>query len=74
MGISGVTNLLKRVKSISTANRGKIAHLEWKGTVPGGEEVKAATIGPSGFLRAPTVIVGQKMLVGFSEELYEELV
>jgi arsenate reductase-like glutaredoxin family protein len=71
--ISGVMDLLKRVQSISTANRGKILRLEWEGQNPTGAQVSASTIGPSGFLRAPTIIVGKKMLVGFSEELYGEL-
>ena len=66
--------MLKRVNSISTANRSKVAHLEWKGRAPGASEVSGFTLGPGGFLRAPTLIVGKKMLVGFSVELYEQLI
>lgn len=71
--MSDVVGLLGRINSISTANRSKIARLEWTGPAPGPDEVAGFTIGPSGFLRAPTVIVGKRMLVGFSDELYGEL-
>ena len=30
-------------------------------------------IGPSGNLRAPTIVVGKTMLVGFHPEAYEEV-
>ncbi len=73
MEISDVVGLLKRINSISTANRSKIARLEWESSAPNTDVVAGFTLGPSGFLRAPTVIVGGRMLVGFSEELYGEL-
>ena len=37
------------------------------------EALQKAMIGPSGNLRAPTIRVGKKMLVGFHEEAYEEV-
>ncbi len=73
LDISGVMELLSRVTSISTANRSKIAHLEWEGAVPEANEISSFTLGPSGFLRAPTVIFRNKMFVGFSKDLYEQL-
>jgi arsenate reductase-like glutaredoxin family protein len=30
-------------------------------------------LGPTGNLRAPTLIVGKKVIVGFNEDLYEEV-
>ncbi len=37
------------------------------------DEILALLLGPTGNLRAPTLRVGKKVLVGFSEEAYEEL-
>ena len=37
-----------------------------------GAALRAAVIGPSGNLRAPTLRVGKTWLVGFSEEAYAE--
>ncbi len=36
-------------------------------------ELARAVLGPSGNLRAPAIRVGQKMLVGFSEEVYADV-
>ncbi len=34
------------------------------------DEAIAAMLGPTGNLRAPTIITGQTVLVGFSEEVF----
>lgn len=36
-------------------------------------EIAALIIGPSGKLRAPTVRIGRRLLVGFDEGLYRQL-
>ncbi|MAE95878.1 MAG: hypothetical protein CL910_14570 [Deltaproteobacteria bacterium] len=43
---------------------------------PGGKAPKAcvdAMLGPTGNLRAPTIRAGKTVLVGFSEEVFEEV-
>jgi len=37
------------------------------------EEVFKLVLGPTGNLRAPTLLVGKTMVVGFNEEMYEGL-
>ena len=37
------------------------------------EELAKAVLGPSGNLRAPTIRLGKKMLVGFSEDVYGDV-
>ncbi len=37
------------------------------------EEVVTKMLGATGNLRAPTIVVGKKLLVGFNEELYREV-
>ena len=42
---------------------------------PGGKasaEAVAAMLGPTGNLRAPTIRIGKKLLVGFNEEAFGE--
>ena len=40
---------------------------------PPDDELLKAVMGPSGNLRAPTIVVGKTVLVGFHEEPYEEI-
>jgi arsenate reductase-like glutaredoxin family protein len=43
---------------------------------PGGkatDEVLTALLGPTGNLRAPTVLVGRTLLVGFDESAFDEI-
>ncbi len=37
------------------------------------EEMLKAVLGPTGNLRAPTMLMGKKMIVGFNEEMYAGL-
>ena len=45
---------------------------EWESVNPGEAEV-TAMLGPTGNLRAPTLVVGKTLLVGFNEEAYESV-
>jgi hypothetical protein len=47
-----------------------VLHLDLSQTKPTDEELAALVIGPSGNLRAPTLQVGDTLLVGFDDELY----
>ena len=47
--------------------------LELEGGASAGEEAIAALLGPTGNLRAPTLRVGETLLVGFNEEAYEKV-
>ena len=37
------------------------------------EEILKLVLGPTGNLRAPTMLVGKQMVVGFNEEMYVEV-
>lgn len=37
------------------------------------DELLAAMLGPTGNLRAPTLVVGKTLIVGFNEELYRRV-
>jgi len=38
------------------------------------EEILKLVLGPTGNLRAPTLLVGKTMVVGFNEEMYSDVV
>lgn len=51
----------------------KVIHLDLKKAKPPKEELLALMIGPSGNLRAPTIVKGKTLLVGFDEQTFAEL-
>ena len=60
--------LLKDASSLVAMKGKKVTEIDVK-SVPGKEAV-AAMLGPTGNLRAPTIKVGKKLLVGFNEEIF----
>ena len=37
------------------------------------EDINKFMLGPTGNLRAPTMVIGETLLIGFNQELYREL-
>jgi len=46
---------------------------EWKPAGRADREMVEAMLGPTGNLRAPTIRVGKTVVVGFQEEVYDEI-
>ena len=51
----------------------KLLDYDMKKDAPEDDDLIKGIIGPSGNLRAPTIVVGKTMMVGFHPEAYEEL-
>ena len=51
----------------------KVVCLDLKNSKPSKEELLALMIGPSGNLRAPTIVKGKTLLVGFDQQTFSEL-
>ena len=51
----------------------KVVHLNLKKEPATDEEILKLMLGPTGNLRAPTLRVGKKLIVGFNPEMYESL-
>ena len=49
-----------------------MVELDLKKDQPSEEEILKLVLGPTGNLRAPTLMVGKKLVVGFNEEMYEK--
>ena len=63
--------LLKDAESIAVAKGKKV--LRFRSPAADKEAVLQQVMGPSGNLRAPTLQVGRRFIVGFNAELYQEV-
>ena len=71
LGKKEATSIAKAASRLVVCKGKKIS--EWK---PGGRasaQILAAMLGPTGNLRAPTIQVGKTVVVGFHDEVYQEI-
>lgn len=62
-----------RANDLYVAKGKKVVHLNLKKEPASDEEILKLILGPSGNLRAPTLRIGKKLVVGFNQEMYEGL-
>ena len=67
---SDAESLLKQASSMTVAKGKKVS--QFKGGKKDAEAI-AAMLGSTGNLRAPAVVVGKKLLIGFNEDAYTEV-
>ena len=65
--------LLKTVNELYAAKGKKVVHINLKKDRPDDDTLKKLVLGPTGNLRAPTLRKGKKLIVGFNEDLYNEV-
>ena len=65
--------LLKGMTKLYVAKGKKVNLVDLKKEAPTDEELKKLVLGPTGNLRAPTLRKGKTLIVGFNDEMYEEL-
>jgi len=63
--------VLKKASKLVSAKGKKVVEVDLKKTDLSQDEILQLVLGPTGNLRAPTLLVGKKMIVGFNEEMYE---
>jgi len=63
----------KRARHVYVGRGKKLVHFDLKKEPPSDAELLKHILGPTGNLRAPTIRVGQTMLVGFNEEAYAKV-
>ncbi len=71
-GVDDLEGVLEGVRHLLVARGKKILRFDLTEN-PEAEELHKALLGPSGNLRAPTLRLGKKMLVGFHEQAYGEV-
>ena len=65
--------LIKEANQLLVAKGKKLVELDLKKDKPSQEEILKLILGPTGNLRAPTLKVGKKLVVGFNAEMYESV-
>ena len=63
--------LIKSASKLHVAKGKKLS--EFTGGAKPGADAVAAMLGPTGNLRAPTIVRGKTLIVGFNEELFTKL-
>lgn len=64
--------LASQVDEIYSTKGRNFVHLNMKRDKPDRTALKKILLGPTGNLRAPSLLVGKTLLVGFDNELYEK--
>lgn len=72
-GDAEAIGLLENKTSLMVAKGKKVTKIDLKKADVDQSELVALMLGPTGNLRAPTLIVGKKVIVGFNEYLYAEV-
>ncbi|MSV28916.1 MAG: hypothetical protein EXQ52_09255 [Bryobacterales bacterium] len=72
LGPEGALELLKGADEVYIAKGKKVLRFALEGA-PNLEEIAQLMLGPSGNLRAPTVRIGRKLIVGFDPDTYGKL-
>ncbi|NCQ34594.1 hypothetical protein GW813_05845 [bacterium] len=72
LGAEKARELIKSASRIVVMKGKKVTTFDRKQDKPSEDEMLAAMLGTTGNLRAPTVVRGKTVLVGFNAEIYEE--
>jgi len=68
-----VRDLLASASKLFAAKGKKTLKVNLKSESVSDEEIAKFLLGPTGNLRAPTMVLGKTLVVGFNQELYEEI-
>lgn len=71
LGRDAAEEMLAEASVLHVAKGKKLS--SFKGDALRSEDAVAAMLGPTGNLRAPTLRVGKTLIVGFNEDLFEDL-
>ena len=72
-GDSEALGLLEGKSTLLVAKGKKVTKVDLRKDRPEDSALTLLMLGPTGNLRAPTLIVGKKVVIGFNQELYEEV-
>jgi arsenate reductase-like glutaredoxin family protein len=65
--------LARSMTHVFAAKGKKVVRLNVKKDQPGDEEIRKLIVGPSGNLRAPSLRIGKKLVVGFHPDMYADV-
>lgn len=73
LGPEDALALARAAAHVYVAKGKKVIHFDMAADAPTDEALLAHLIGRSGFLRAPTVRQGDRVIVGYNAEMYQAL-
>ena len=68
-----VQKLIQTARHLYAVRGKKSIHFDLKKEKPDKESISSAILGRTGNLRAPTIITGKKIIVGFNRDIYLEV-
>ncbi len=73
LGATDALNLVEQANELHVARGKKVVHVNLKKETPDKDELRKMLLGPTGNLRAPAMVVGKKLIVGFNEDMYRSI-
>ena len=73
MGKAEALKLAAQADELYVSKGTKVVHFDLKKDKPDADTLAGVMLGPTGNLRAPTLIVGKKLLIGFNEDAYKKV-
>ncbi len=65
--------MARQSNELFVAKGKKVVHVNLKKEPVADEDILKLMLGPTGNLRAPTLRIGKKLVVGFNDEMYENV-
>ena len=65
--------LIAKANKLYVAKGKKITTIDLKKESPDDETLQKLVLGPTGNLRAPTLVKGKNLIIGFNEEMYGDV-
>lgn len=72
-GDSEALDLLDGKTTLHVAKGKKVTEVDLRKDRPEDDVLTGLMLGPTGNLRAPTLVVGKKVVVGYNEDLYNDV-
>ena len=73
MGAEKAKDLIAGASKVIVMRGKKVTTFDLKKDKPAQDDMLAVMLGTTGNLRAPTVVRGKTVLVGFNQEIYDEI-
>jgi arsenate reductase-like glutaredoxin family protein len=72
LGRQDALSLARQAKRLIAAKGKKVTVVDVTSKTPSDDELAALMLGPTGNLRAPTLRVGQTLLVGYNDQVFAD--
>lgn len=74
LGPDDALAMARRASHVWVMRGAKLHHFDMKAEPPTDSELLRVMLAPSGNLRAPTIVFGEDVIVGFDEDVYQQVI